>query len=253
MPTTNPPLNVAALAKLCANTLSVVTPALASRALSLPLSAAKNELQAASKAGLFRAAFHPTTRAILYQPTPRASGVSATIAPRALRSNAPPSALLRGLLRGQVILQSATGKWLSWREADEFCIANGIAIRGYAPALFARQEDGFLHIFETTLNTEQPDALIFRVMKRWLPLADSRINFNVSFIAQDTHGELQHALNEMFPAAEAEVELRKIEAQIATDPSTRITLTARKLKLEEAISASFLLPWLNTNVNKVGA
>jgi hypothetical protein len=234
----NPSPDAAALAHTAARLLLVLTPTQAAALLDAPPAVAKNTLRDGQRRGLFRAILNPSNRggSLVYQPTGKAANAAASHAPFSLRSNAPSSSIFRALMRAEIVAEEPRAAWLSHAETATQLAARGIAQRGHAPVLM-RADGGSFTAYETILPTEEPDAALMRVARRWLPILDAEDGTPICVqiaTSRAAASGVQVALDAAFPGGAAARHLAEIDREIL-EGGDRFALAAERVAAQRAI------------------
>ncbi|UXZ60796.1 hypothetical protein NUJ28_15040 [Burkholderia multivorans] len=256
------PISINQYAEACAAMHLCVTPALAAEALRCSPDTASVALRDAVSAGLFRRLLlSGLGNTPVYQPTAKAAGVDAKLAPKFFRAGIDETQRWRGLLRAGLIAQDHhVHTFLTVENARAQCEIHAIPMRGYDEPLLSHDAAGLHHAhvcIAPQAALKSSPGLIERAILRWSPwLQDGGLELYFVTLAGRPADALQAALSEYQPPSSgAARELAELEAHIATDRTgaARIQFASRRAELAAAaeLEPATVFPWLQTSVTQV--
>jgi len=214
---------------------------------------ARDLLRAAAASGLMRRRFVPGFgNEILYQPTARAAGLRGKQAPKFLRAGFDPAAVQRGLLRGAILFSKPDSVFIPAFDLDAFCSDKSIPVRGHARPLLACCEEHSYEIFAPVLAADaDPVAQVACAISRWFPLLETGSVLRIVCFA-DVENEYCEAVSALLPAAAAQAELVRLDAEIAADKTgvAAIKNATRRAVLAAEAAGGLLLNVSVTGVSK---
>jgi hypothetical protein len=250
-------------AAACAALHCCTTPAYASVSLNCSREDAAIALRNAVASGLFRRLLLPGMgNTPCYQPTAKASGIDARLAPKFLRSGLSEASCWRGLMRGgAAFVATPTLNWRTLTDQQTLCDQYAIPTHGHATPVLGTSSDNTLHVIVAVpplLARKSSAVVIASAAARWVALLEDMPS-QLRFATQTGRAAdaIRAALHDLAPASQGDArrDLAALDARIAEDTTgaSRIALAHQRAELFAAVSATSAsaLPWLARDVIEV--